>query len=106
MQNNPLGLIFKRYTSFYRIAELRQISVFIAIMLLSGTMSLAQTTYYSRDGGTSAWNLATSWTTSSDGVGTPAGPPEQDDYVIILNGHTISVAIHSIMLARQNLQMA
>ncbi|RLD24223.1 MAG: hypothetical protein DRI71_03215, partial [Bacteroidetes bacterium] len=61
------------------------------MLSLYSLFGYSQTTYYSRDGGTSAWDLATSWTLSSDGIGSQAGPPGQNDYVIILKDHTITV---------------
>ncbi len=54
--------------------------------------AIGQTTYYSRNTGSGGdWNLAASWTLSSDGTGPPAGPPGRTDDIVILNGHTITV---------------
>ena len=62
----------------------------IFILVLNVGLSLAQTTYYST-GVSTPWSSPTSWTLNSDGTGGPAGPPGVNDYVIILDGHTIEV---------------
>lgn len=63
-------------------------------LLFISILSIAQTTYYSRNGATAPrnWNEADSWTLNSDGTGAAASVPGRNDNVIILNGHNIIVA--------------
>ncbi len=69
--------------------------VICSLLLMSfiSGISLAQTTYYSRNGATAPrnWDEADSWTLKSDGSGAAASIPGRNDNVVILNGHTIIV---------------
>jgi len=65
----------------------------ILLALIVPTISIAQTTYYSRNGATAPrnWDEADSWTLNSDGSGSAAAIPGRNDNVVILSGHTIIV---------------
>lgn len=64
----------------------------IAGCIFTTFLAIGQTTYYSRNAGSGGdWDLAASWTLSSDGTGVAAGPPTRTDNTVILNGHTITV---------------
>ncbi|MTI22887.1 T9SS type A sorting domain-containing protein [Fulvivirga sp. RKSG066] len=57
------------------------------------SVSVAQTTYYSRNAATAPrnWDEADSWTLNADGSGAAAAIPGRNDNIVILNGHTIVV---------------